>query len=391
MTFDDQLKRTFDTLSERLREEVDRQVAAVKDELAASARADVERATEEARDAGSRQASGALDAAVADAREQAHAAGLAAGRAEGREEGVREGLEAGRRQGLDEGREQGIQEGREQGLLEGREQGILEGRQQGVQHAREQAEEEGRVALAAAHAERPPAVETGGAERLAGAIGSISRARSLSEILDTLRNCANRESAQADVWLVRGAQLQKWRGGDHDGQRAVEDAGTIADAVRSGTAVVAGREVAVPITVAGQIVAVLAASGDDATTANAAALDVLTQYAARCVEALTAFKAARAVTDRAGATGHDAIAEEDAAARRYARLLVSEIKLYHEPAVIEGRRDRDLATRLGGEIARARALYEERVPVGVRQRADYFRDELVRTLADGDATLLQLT
>ena len=63
----------------------------------------------------------------------------------------------------------------------------------------------------------------------------------------------------------------------------------------------------------------------------------------------------------------------------------------HEPAVVEGRRDRDLATRLGGEIARARVLYEERVPLEVRQRGDYFHDELVRTLANGDPTLLQTT
>ena len=120
---------------------------------------------------------------------------------------------------------------------------------------------------------------------------------------------------------------------------------------------------------------------------------MLAHYAARCLETLTAFKTARAVSDRAG-QGHDAdaaLAEEDASARRYARLLVSEIKLYHEPAVVEGRRDRDLATRLGGEIARARVLYEERVPLQVRQRADYFHDELVRTLANGDATLLQTT
>ena len=34
MTFDDQLKRAFDTLSERLRAEVDHQVAAVMDDLA---------------------------------------------------------------------------------------------------------------------------------------------------------------------------------------------------------------------------------------------------------------------------------------------------------------------------------------------------------------------
>jgi len=82
--------------------------------------------------------------------------------------------------------------------------------------------------------------------------------------------------------------------------------------------------------------------------------------------------------------------EEHVSAQRYARLLVSEIKLYHEEAVIEGRRDRDLATRLGGEIARARVMYEQRVPPNIRRQADHFHDELVRTLADGDASLLEL-
>jgi hypothetical protein len=67
---------------------------------------------------------------------------------------------------------------------------------------------------------------------------------------------------------------------------------------------------------------------------------------------------------------------------------VSEIKLYHEAALVDGRRDRDLASRLGGEIARARAMYEQRVSPHVRARTDYFHDELVRTLANGDAGLL---
>ena len=83
--------------------------------------------------------------------------------------------------------------------------------------------------------------------------------------------------------------------------------------------------------------------------------------------------------------------DADSSAKRYAKLLVSEIKLYHEPAVVAGRRERDLAMRLGGEIARARVLYEQRVPQTVRSRTDYFRDELVRTLANGDATLLHLS
>lgn len=79
--------------------------------------------------------------------------------------------------------------------------------------------------------------------------------------------------------------------------------------------------------------------------------------------------------------------EEGEAARRYARLVISEIKLYHEDAVSEGRRAGDLATRLGGEIARARAQYEQRVPAHLRGAAEHFHAELVRTLAGGDASL----
>lgn len=82
------------------------------------------------------------------------------------------------------------------------------------------------------------------------------------------------------------------------------------------------------------------------------------------------------------------ISEEDASALRYARLLISEIKLYHEDAVNEGRRDGNLLARLGPEIARARKLYDERIPADVRSRADLFGQELVRTLANGDPRLL---
>ena len=82
--------------------------------------------------------------------------------------------------------------------------------------------------------------------------------------------------------------------------------------------------------------------------------------------------------------------QDDESARRYARLLVSEIKLYHEAVVDEGRRHGDLRTRLGAQITRARQLYEERVPPRVRTQSDFFEAELISTLADGDAALLGL-
>ena len=86
------------------------------------------------------------------------------------------------------------------------------------------------------------------------------------------------------------------------------------------------------------------------------------------------------------ATSRTLTGEESA--RRYARLLVSEIKLYNEAAVHIGRQQRDLRQRLRGEIDRAQRLYEERVPSAVGARDQYFHQELVQTLADGDASLL---
>ena len=80
--------------------------------------------------------------------------------------------------------------------------------------------------------------------------------------------------------------------------------------------------------------------------------------------------------------------EDDGSARRYARLLVSEIKLYNEAAVRTGRERRDLLERLRPEIDRARRLYEARVPVSIGHRATLFQQELVQTLAEGDPNLL---
>jgi hypothetical protein len=77
-------------------------------------------------------------------------------------------------------------------------------------------------------------------------------------------------------------------------------------------------------------------------------------------------------------------------ARRFARLLVSEIKLYNEPKVDAGRKNRDLYERLKEDIDRSRQMYDERIPEDVRKTSNYFYDELVRILADGNADALGL-
>lgn len=75
-------------------------------------------------------------------------------------------------------------------------------------------------------------------------------------------------------------------------------------------------------------------------------------------------------------------------ARRLARLLVSEIKLYNEEQVEEGRRNRDIYERLKEDIDRSRQMYDERVDPQVLRSTDYFYQELVRILASGDSKAL---
>jgi hypothetical protein len=254
--------------------------------------------------------------------------------------------------------------------------------------------------------------DAGASERLVGAIKLIGQARSLTEILEALVTQVGLEAQRVGVFLVRGNRLASCRLGAFEGagidgrvDLALEEAGVLAAAVRDNTTVTdetgddapsfakpAAEGVAVPIALSGEVVAVLYAD-HGVTESWRETAEVLARYGARCLEVLTAFKVARSMAHPqqadASAAGHDssADAEADVAARRYARLLVSEIKLYHEAEVVSGREARDLATRLGGEIARARSQYEQRVPLPVRQRVDFFHDELVRTLAGGDERL----
>jgi hypothetical protein len=71
-------------------------------------------------------------------------------------------------------------------------------------------------------------------------------------------------------------------------------------------------------------------------------------------------------------------------ARRFARLLVSEIKLYNEQKVKEGRESNDLYERLREAIDRSREMYDKRVQPPVASKFDYFHYELVSNLAEGD-------
>jgi hypothetical protein len=75
-------------------------------------------------------------------------------------------------------------------------------------------------------------------------------------------------------------------------------------------------------------------------------------------------------------------------AQRFARLLVSEIKLYNEQKVADGREQNDLYDRLREYIDRSREMYDKRVKPEVARKFDYFHHELVTTLAVGDVAKL---
>ncbi len=75
-------------------------------------------------------------------------------------------------------------------------------------------------------------------------------------------------------------------------------------------------------------------------------------------------------------------------AKRFARLLVSEIKLYNEHHVVEGRANRDLYLRLKRDIDRSREMYEKRISPNVSRKIDYFHDEIIRILGDNDPSTL---
>ncbi len=75
-------------------------------------------------------------------------------------------------------------------------------------------------------------------------------------------------------------------------------------------------------------------------------------------------------------------------ARRLARLLVSELKLYNEDEIARGKRLGNIYQGLREDIDRSRRIYDERVDPQIRQAGDFLHEELVQGLANGDPGLL---
>jgi hypothetical protein len=75
-------------------------------------------------------------------------------------------------------------------------------------------------------------------------------------------------------------------------------------------------------------------------------------------------------------------------AKRFAKLLVDEIKLYNQSKVAEGKQNRELYKALREDIEKSRATYDKRYGSSPAASAKYFDSEIVRILADNDRSLL---
>jgi hypothetical protein len=75
-------------------------------------------------------------------------------------------------------------------------------------------------------------------------------------------------------------------------------------------------------------------------------------------------------------------------AQRFARLLVDEIKLYNQAKVAEGRKHKDLYDRMKEDIEKSRSTYQKRYGNTAAAGADYFSNELIRSLAGDDSSVM---
>ena len=89
------------------------------------------------------------------------------------------------------------------------------------------------------------------------------------------------------------------------------------------------------------------------------------------------------------AEGDDREPEDAAqvAARRFARLVATDIRLYNEEAVMLGRKHRDLEDRLKDQIDRGAEAFLRRYPDLGDTGQEILRDAYIQVLGAGDATL----
>jgi hypothetical protein len=110
------------------------------------------------------------------------------------------------------------------------------------------------------------------------------------------------------------------------------------------------------------------------------------EVAAHAASAGAASAPAAATDPFAGLSPEDA--DTHRKAQRFARLLVDEIKLYNQAKVAEGRKHKDLYDRMKDDIEKSRGTYQKRYGQSAAAAANYFQQELLRSLAEDDVSIM---
>ena len=275
-----------------------------------------------------------------------------------------------------------------------------------------------------------PAPGSSLSDLLNAASASIHESSSQAEILRHLLEGEARFAARVALFVVKGGSISGWQGIGFEDNEAIKTVSVNAASGLAGKAIKARTPaggpaqefdagfissvkapaddqcLVLPLVVKDKVAAVIYADAGTAPggTLDASGLQALTRFAAVWLELAALRKAGSAVTEEApqpqpaamAATAPSSVpapvaSDEDELhkkARRFAKLLVEEIKLYNQPRVEEGRQHKDLYDRLKVDIEKSRSTYDKRYAESPVASANYFTQELIRILADNDVSLM---
>ncbi len=275
-----------------------------------------------------------------------------------------------------------------------------------------------------------PAPGASPSDLLNAAAAAIYESGSQADILRHLLEGEARFAGRVALFVVKGNAISGWQGIGFEDNDAIKSlsiqtgSGLVGKAiqarnpaagsaqefdagfVKSMKAPADGQCLVLPLVVKDKVAAMIYADGGTVPggALDSSGLQALTRFAAIWLELAALRKAggpsateeaaqpavAMAATAPAS-TPASAGSEEDELhkkARRFAKLLVEEIKLYNQPRVEEGRQHKDLYDRLKVDIEKSRSTYDKRYAESAVASADYFTQELIRILAENDASLM---
>jgi hypothetical protein len=277
-----------------------------------------------------------------------------------------------------------------------------------------------------------PAPGASPSDLLNAAAAAILESGSQADILRHLLEGEARFAERVALFVVKGNAISGWQGIGFEDTDAIKNlsiqvgSGLVGKAiqarnpaagaaqefdagfVKSMKAPADGQCLVLPLVVKDKVAAMIYADAGTVPggTLDSSGLQALTRFAAIWLELAALRKAggssaadeaapsqpaaAMAASEPASAAAGSGSEEDELhkKARRFAKLLVEEIKLYNQPRVEEGRQHKDLYDRLKVDIEKSRSTYDKRYAESAVASADYFTQELIRILADNDASLM---